>query len=945
MKKIIYPLICVIAAAITLSFDSAICQNWQPLGSPSIGNASVTDLATGRASTDQKPTVYSVQGSTIYRSTDGGTVWNTTAPTPIAGTPKAVTCQQSAPTRVVTNYLDGSLNGYVVYSSDAGASWGLTNVYQDPHAIAFRLTSFPTDPLKMLMGMEAYNGFYSMKRSINGGITWTDVDSFYSGHFRTDVVTIAPHKTNVNHVFAGGKVPPERGTLSAMAVEIVPVDSNGVFFSTDAGLNWKKFTDSDVKNKNIVATVAYKKLNSTYNYVLAAREDRVVYRMSYTTTNPSVIASWIKMSSFPLGIDVTDLSVDGNNVIYAATSTGILKSTDHGLNWSSANATMINPSGLRRVAIDPQSNSNIFTGSLTNLYKSTDGGCTWRDAAPNINSLNTISAVGANGATMLAVPSGISAVARSSGISWTTLGLTTVNDFVGNMIGFKSSDGAVALAVGYRSTNNYASLLRNGNNGDNTCGNIWNEVRSGTTPGGKYNGFVTDPANSDRVYAFGLIQNGNTSTNENYNIGVSGGTIWSSNSLPNRIQTYISEIADFVADSTGHGANNYSLNLYAAIYSTLTGDQGIWKSVNGGTNWTKIWNQPTRTLGFNPKVASVIYAARADSLCLSINSGSIWSARNIWPGTGNVSRILMHPSYSTSSNYFWIIQGGIIYKTINGGMSWTEVPTTGLSSGTVFNDLRRDITNNTTIYTATNNGVWKIDPAPEIPSGLWGGSYRYCPCPVPPGCEDVITAAIPETPLPPCPWSYYAKLVWSANAEDGATYSIYRSTSQGGGYTQIASLPYTSTSYIDYSVGLPNPTTYYYKMTTTDVSGNVSDTSLIVSVGGPSSTTVPKHFVEESNSGPGCYQLFQNSPNPFNPFTIIKYELPIDNYVTIKVYNMLGQEVATLVDEFEMAGYKSIMFDGSNLSSGIYFVRLNAISPSPNSARSFIDVKKIILAK
>jgi hypothetical protein len=521
---------------------------------------------------------------------------------------------------------------------------------------------------------------------------------------------------------------------------------------------------------------------------------------------------------------------------------------------------------------------------------------------------------------------------------WSTLGFAPVGDFVGTMVGFKSSDGAVALAVGYRSTNNYASLLRNGNNGDNTCGNIWNEVISGSTPGGKYNGFITDPANSDRVYAFGLIQNGNTSTNENFNVGVSGGTSWSSNSLPNRTQTDISEIADFVADSTGHGTNNYSLNLYAAIYSNATGDMGIWKSVNGGTNWTKKWNQPVRALGFNPQVASVIYAARADSLCISINSGSTWSARNSWPGAGLMSRILMHPSYPTSSNYFWILQDSNAYKTVNGGTSWTAVPTTGLPPGTVFNNLRRDLTSNALIYAATNNGVWKIDPAPEIPADLWAGTYTYCPCPNPPGCNgSATTAMIPDSPPQPCPWAQRAELFWSANVEaDGATYAIYRSTSHDGGYAQIASVQYTSTSYIDYSVSLPTSTTYYYKMTAIDAGGNVSDTSSIVSIGGPSSQTVPRHFAEESKL-PECYQLFQNSPNPFNPATSIGYDLPEDAYVTLKIYDILGCEVASLVNGMQTAGHKSIAFDASNLTSGVYFYRLQT--------NKFTDVKKMVLMK
>lgn len=95
---------------------------------------------------------------------------------------------------------------------------------------------------------------------------------------------------------------------------------------------------------------------------------------------------------------------------------------------------------------------------------------------------------------------------------------------------------------------------------------------------------------------------------------------------------------------------------------------------------------------------------------------------------------------------------------------------------------------------------------------------------------------------------------------------------------------------------------------------------------------------------PSIFLLEQNYPNPFNPTTIINYQLPTDNYVTIKVYNILGEEVATLVDGYETVGYKSVIFDGSNMSSGIYFIRMNA-GPSSNSGQVYSDVKKIVLAK
>ena len=88
---------------------------------------------------------------------------------------------------------------------------------------------------------------------------------------------------------------------------------------------------------------------------------------------------------------------------------------------------------------------------------------------------------------------------------------------------------------------------------------------------------------------------------------------------------------------------------------------------------------------------------------------------------------------------------------------------------------------------------------------------------------------------------------------------------------------------------------------------------------------------------PVSFELAQNFPNPFNPVTTIRYQLQKTGFVTLKVYDLIGREVATLVNEEKPAGRYEVKFDGTNLSSGIYFYRIRA--------GNFIDTKKFVLLK
>lgn len=94
---------------------------------------------------------------------------------------------------------------------------------------------------------------------------------------------------------------------------------------------------------------------------------------------------------------------------------------------------------------------------------------------------------------------------------------------------------------------------------------------------------------------------------------------------------------------------------------------------------------------------------------------------------------------------------------------------------------------------------------------------------------------------------------------------------------------------------------------------------------------------ENNTSNVNSFSLGQNYPNPFNPSTVIEYKIPADGNVTLKIYNLLGEEVITLIDKYQEKGSYSAVWNAANLSSGIYIYRLQS--------GSFIESKKMILKK
>jgi len=126
-------------------------------------------------------------------------------------------------------------------------------------------------------------------------------------------------------------------------------------------------------------------------------------------------------------------------------------------------------------------------------------------------------------------------------------------------------------------------------------------------------------------------------------------------------------------------------------------------------------------------------------------------------------------------------------------------------------------------------------------------------------------------------------------------------------------------SYSDKLSGIES-SRFYYRLKQIDFNGSFEYSDIV-----------------EAEIAPSVFSLSQNYPNPFNPGTTISYQLPVNGFVTLKVYDVLGNEVATLENEEKSAGEYEIEFDGSNLTSGIYFYKLQS--------GSFVETKRMLLLK
>ena len=371
---------------------------------------------------------------------------------------------------------------------------------------------------------------------------------------------------------------------------------------------------------------------------------------------------------------------------------------------------------------------------------------------------------------------------------------------------------------------------------------------------------------------------------------------------------------------------------------------GVYKSLDWGASWS-----PTSFNGFGAFDIGI----NANGIMFFANSTLSWSGTYRSSDLGTTWQNINPYFSSTALEYLndgcviagftetGVITNGI-YVTSDNGNTWEN---TNYFTGNNLNfyDIELDrnndiylsftspVPNQNGIYLSTDNGYfWSNiglpNDSPIICLAIDSSGYVYA------GSNYYGIFRTPGRTVPVELFSFTAianvnevTLYWSTATEtNNSGFEILR-TNKDDSWNKIGFVPGHGTttetqhySFIDNDV---SPGKFQYKLKQIDYDGTF-EYSQIVEIEIP--------LVNK-------FSLSQNYPNPFNPSTVISYRLPVIGFVTLKVYDILGREIATLVNEEKPAGEYEVEFDGANLPSGIYFYQLKV--------GSFVETRNMVLIK
>lgn len=338
----------------------------------------------------------------------------------------------------------------------------------------------------------------------------------------------------------------------------------------------------------------------------------------------------------------------------------------------------------------------------------------------------------------------------------------------------------------------------------------------------------------------------------------------------------------------------------------------IFRSTDNGVSWTQI--NTTMYVGFIWSLVvknNKVFAATEQGVFVSNDNGASWILTSL---TGKDVRTLGKANDGSLYAGTW---GFGIYKSQDDGMTWTEV-NNGLTNlaihalavdsyGSVyagtFGEGIFKSQNGGSSWTKLNIGydfIWSlaVTSTNRLVAGTYGSGVIYS--------TDLGQTWTPNNNNLPSTFIYSI----SVDAND----NVYVSTWGGGVFVLANNAPGWS------PMGLSGfgVSSLFITSSSSNVYAGTSSGYIYVTEGFNGTTSV------QDNTIPTEFELFQNYPNPFNPTTTIQFNIPVAEKITLKIYNTLGEEVRTLIDEIVEAGNHKIMFDATGLSSGVYIYRIQS---------------------
>lgn len=387
-----------------------------------------------------------------------------------------------------------------------------------------------------------------------------------------------------------------------------------------------------------------------------------------------------------------------------------------------------------------------------------------------------------------------------------------------------------------------------------------------------------------------------------------------------------------------------SVNFINAQTGFAAGDNGvIRKTTDGGDNWTIIEIPLPVSFSYVKMFNAnniILVSLSANKVLRSTDGGLIWDTTSTYGISGSLTKVkTQFVNFLTG----FIIAGGTCYKTTNGGFNWSaRITATGIKDismldetigwmcGTYTSPFPPGVGTRYAEILRTDNGGegWYVQTSVQEQSFSIDRVFGVTPSIA--FYNGFITPSIVRTTD--------GGSLWSSGSIGAGTYKKYYSHH----------FPTTTTGWLlgDLMLKSTNSGAAWEAFTTpagisfksvffTDVY-----TGWFVGTGGKILKTTTGGVVGVNNVSsltPEVFKLFQNYPNPFNPSTNIKFDIKKKDFAYITVYNSLGNEVAELVNEVLEPGSYNVTFVGNNLSSGIYYCKMQT--------KDFIETKKMILMK